>query len=115
MSDIPKVVLLGKSTTKNPAIHNMLEGIDTIQIPNAFLDSVYVTTLEQEKFKIHKKHLKDGIHYSEIEKHLERLGMKDKVSLVEVIVNLDDAYAAIKLEAIEYLDAIFSNPNPQKS
>lgn len=114
MPESPRVVLLGKSTTKNPEVHNMLDGIDTCQIPSQFLDSVYVTTLDEEKYKIHKKHLKGGVHYDQIEKHLERLGMRDKVSLVEVVINLDDAYAAIKLEADAYLNAIFDNPDPQK-
>lgn len=114
MPESPRVVLLGKSITKDPAVHNMLDGIDTSKIPSEFLDSVYVTTMDEEKFKIHKKHLKGGIQYGQIEAQLERLGMKGKVYLVEVVVNLDDAYAAIKSEAGAYLDAIFDNPDPQE-
>jgi hypothetical protein len=104
----PKVVILGKSDTKNPVMQGFLQEIQTSQIPYDFLDTVFVTLDSEERYRINKKYLKDGVNYDSIGDDLARLGVSQDVILIEVIVDLDLAYQELKEKANFYLDSLFN-------
>jgi hypothetical protein len=108
MSDVPKVVLLGKSTSKNPAIQDMLQNMKhTLQIPPHFLDSVYVTLASSETYKIQKKHLLKGVDYKNIEKHLHDIGIREEIAIIEIVIDLDKAMTQVQKDTLEFLNDLF--------
>lgn len=103
--DSPKVLLLSKA--KNPVMQQMLKDIHTSVIPFQFLDSVFITVGNDERYKLQKTLLKDGLDYKNIESHLSSLGISREVSLIEVIIDLDNAYSTLQAETTAMLDELF--------
>lgn len=108
-SDTPKIVLLGKSKSKNPKMQKMLKEIQASMVPYHFLDSVYITIADEEKYKIQKSYLKDGVDYKNIEDSLVQLGITREVHLIEVVIDLDRAYSHLQEETAEMLDGLFAD------
>ena len=103
----PKVVILGKSDTKNSVMQGFLQEIQTSQIPYDFLDTVFITLDSEERYRINKKYLKDGVNYESIGDDLARLGISQDVTLIEIIIDLDRAYLELQEKANFYLDSLF--------
>jgi hypothetical protein len=103
----PRVMILGRSDTKNTVMQEYLQDIQTSQIPYDFLDTVFVTFESEEKIRVNKKYLKDGIDYNNIYRDLSRLGISQNVSLVEIIIDLDAAYTQLEKKTSAYLDPLF--------
>ena len=107
--ETPKIVLLGKSKSKHPEMQKMLKEIQASLVPYNFLDSVYITVADEEKYKIQKSYLKDGIDYKNIEDSLVQLGITREVHLIEVVIDLDRAFSCLQEETAELLDGLFVN------
>jgi len=105
----PKVVLLGKGDHKHT--NEMLDLLNTIEpsyIPSNLIDSVYVTLVDQSKFKIDEKFFKAGIHYESIEEHLRTMNMKE-VDTIEIVVDLEKTSAYLKSDAGKFLKQFFKD------
>lgn len=104
----PRVVILGKSDTKNSVMQNYLQDIQTSQIPYDFLDTVFITFESEKKIQVNKKHLKNGISYDNIDKDLAMLGVSQNIALVEIIIDLDAAHKLLQKKTSIYLDQFFN-------
>jgi hypothetical protein len=107
MSCTPRVMILGRSDTKNTVMQEYLQNIRTSQIPYDFLDTVFITFETEEKIRVNKKYLKTGIDYNNIDRDLSRLGISQNISLVEIIIDLDAAYKELEQKTAIYLDQFF--------
>lgn len=103
----PRVVIFGRSDTENSVMQQYLQDTDASQIPYDFLDTVFIT-YNNEKIKINKKQLKNGINYKNLDRDLENLGFnKTSISLIEIIIDLDAAYRSLQNQTSSYLDQFF--------
>lgn len=103
----PRVVVLGKSDTKHSAMQEYLQDIQTSLIPYDFLDTVFITFESEKKIQVHKKYLKNGISYDNIDRDLARIGVSQTISLVEIVIDLDAAYKLLQKKTAVYLDQFF--------
>lgn len=101
--------MLGKGNHKHT--NEMLDLLNTIEpsyIPSNLIDSVFVTLVDQQKFKIDERFFKAGIHYEQIDEHLRTMNMKE-VDTIEIVVDLEKTNAYLKSDAGNFLKQFFKD------
>lgn len=92
----PQVVLLGKGKKAGlKETHDLIKDIQPSSIPPELLDSVMITSVNNKQYKVDPDILKHGIDYDNITDHLARLGLREDIKLVEIVINLDRTQAQL--------------------
>lgn len=74
------------------------------KIPRGVMDSLYITLESDERYRVPKKYINEDFMKDTIEDQLRRIGVHERVTVVEVLVDLDLAYEQIAEEANRILD-----------
>jgi len=109
VSDVPRVVILGKGkSSRTEEMHDLMTNIELEEIPADLLDSMFVTMVNEQRYKIDRRFLKDGISYSGIDKQLQKLGITDDIQLIEIVVDFDKAKKVLDSELGAILNPFFN-------
>lgn len=108
--DVPRVVILGKGkSSRTEEMHDLMSKIELSQIPADLLDSMFVTMSNDQRYKIDKKFLKEGISYSNIDKQIQKLGIGNDVATIEIVVDFDKAKRLLDTEISDLLNPYFDD------
>lgn len=104
----PKVVIMGKGKANGAAqVKNLISAINPDTIPSHLLHSVQVHIASGQIYKVDKKHFSEGVNYNDIHSQITALGLKEELSQIEIILDLDKAYQILALTTDSILSGVF--------
>ncbi len=109
----PKVVIMGKGKANGAAqIQSLISAIDPDTIPLHLPHSVQIQTDSGSTYRVDKKHFKQGVKYNNIQDQISALGLKEELSQIEIILDLDKAYAILTMATDSLLASAFGEDTP---
>lgn len=111
-TNVPEVRLIGKGKGKNAkAMMSMLENTVPSLIPASMIENLSVTLNNGEIYRIYldKAVLEPGIRSEHIHSELTKLGISNvnDVTVVEVMINLENAYDVIQRHTKDLINYLF--------
>jgi len=104
----PKVVIMGKGKANGAEqIQHLISAINPDTIPPHLLHSVQVHIISGQVYKVDKKHFGNGVNYNDIHNQITALGLKEELTQIEIILDLDKAHQILSLTADSILSDIF--------
>ena len=108
----PKVVIMGKGKANGAAqIQTLISTIDPDTIPPHLLHSVQVQTDTGSTYRVDKKHFKKDVKYDNIQDQISALGLKEDITQIEIILDLDKAYSILTMTTDTILANAFGEAN----
>lgn len=107
----PQVVILGKGKQSElKATHNLIKSIQPSSVPPELLDSVFLTLVDDSRFKIESAQIMEhGIDYENLDRYVAQLGLQSDIRLIEIIVDLDATKSKLDDASSRYLDDLFDD------
>ena len=104
----PQVVILGKGKQSElKATHNLIKSIQPSSVPPELLDSVFLTLVDETKYKIDQSQLENGIDYDNLDEYVHKLGLSSDIKLIEIIIDLDATKGMLTDASNQYLSHLF--------
>jgi len=104
----PEVVILGKGKkADHKETHDLIKEIQPSSVPAELLDSVFITLVDESRYKVDSQYLDQGIDYTRIEEQMKKLGLKGDIALIEVVVDLDAVKQELTSVSHAVLDSLF--------
>lgn len=104
----PQVVILGKGKQSElKATHNLIKSIEPSSVPPELLDSVFLTLVDDTRYKIDQSQLQNGIDYQNLDEYVHKLGIKADIKLIEIIIDLDMTKGLLTDASNQYLSHLF--------
>lgn len=106
----PQVVILGKGKQSElKATHNLIKSIQPSSVPPELLDSVFLTLVDDSRYKVDGEMLIKGIDYDNLDRYVESLGLQADIRLIEIIIDLDATKNVLDDASSSYLGDLFDN------
>jgi len=107
-SELPKIVILGTGKSRNSQqINSIMSTVEPTLIPTALVEGMYITFRDDSKVKVEKRHLGNGIDYTDIQRTLQKIGIDGNIRLVEIVVDLDLAHSLLRERSDLILGPLF--------
>ncbi len=103
----PKIVLHGKQSKSNDSgiVKGILSKIEPSDIPTEFLHKIVVNTVGGDSYSVNDN--QKNISYTNIDKYIRQLGIKDDIESVEIVIDLDKVRLHLEKETNSILKKIF--------
>lgn len=106
----PKVMFLGMGKNDDHLeFQEMLQSLETFRVPPDFLAGIYITDLDDKRYKINKKLITNSVGYDNLDTEMRRLGVKPDIKLIEIVIDFDRAKSQIATQSSTLLDALFND------
>lgn len=107
----PKVLIMGKGHKVNGAdrITDLISTVDPDNIPSHILHSVQVTAIDGTAYKVDKKYFSAGISSGSIHEQLAVLGLKQELTQIDIILDLDKTYQILSTATDSLLSDLFDS------
>tara|TARA_Y100000385_G_C12556590_1_gene410243 strand:- start:80 stop:424 length:345 start_codon:yes stop_codon:yes gene_type:complete len=106
----PEIILLGRKSGEDSETHHLFELLQQIRpncVPKEVLHSLYITLYNDKQIKINTEIVTEDIEYRNLATYLEKLGIQDDVSKIEVVVDLEKTKLLLEGTSNGFLDKIF--------
>jgi len=106
----PEIILLGRKSGEDAETHHLFELLQQIRpncVPKEVLHSLYITLFNDKQIKINTEIVTEDIEYRNLATYLEKLGIQDDVSKIEVVVDLEKTKLLLEGTSNGFLDKIF--------
>ena len=106
----PEIILLGRKSGEDSETHHLFELLQQIRpnsVPKEVLHSLYITLFNDKQIKINTEIVTEDIEYRNLATYLEKLGIQDDVSKIEVVVDLEKTKLLLEGTSNGFLDKIF--------
>jgi hypothetical protein len=102
---------LGKSTSKKSkkTHQQILNNIQPTEVPKEFIDSITVTFSNNEVVPFNIKDLKGNFSLEEVQDFLKEYKATEKVSLIEIALDLDYVTKDLEEKSNTFLNKYFEN------
>lgn len=105
----PKIVLLGKQSKieDKDLVNTILSKIEPSELPTEFLHKVIINTVDGSSYTVNDK--QKYISYANIEKYVRKLGIKEDIESIEIVIDLDKIRQHLEQETNSILENIFKD------
>ena len=106
----PEIVMLGRKSRDDEETRSLFELLQQVKpdcVPKEVLHSLFLTLEDDRQIKINTELVQTDIEYKNLTKYLEKMGIIENVTRIEVVVDLEKAKVLLEGTSNEFLDRIF--------